>query len=132
MADRRDEQDAGQTRDVGLETLIGAVAESKAWWLSNPVVGGLSAGSSALHRCNHNCELNSGNEMYSAVLADRGVTVARAWCGSFLTALEMQGCSLSLLKPRTSFTPRVACCMSMRSKHQDEFLAISVAWTPTF
>lgn len=33
-----------------------------------------------------------------AVLAERGVTVARACCGSFLTALEMQGCSLSLLK----------------------------------
>jgi len=33
-----------------------------------------------------------------ALLADRGVAVARAWCGAFLTALEMQGCSLTLLK----------------------------------
>ena len=33
-----------------------------------------------------------------ALLAERGVTVERAWCGSFLTALEMAGCSISLLR----------------------------------
>jgi dihydroxyacetone kinase len=30
-------------------------------------------------------------------LAERGITVERAWSGGFLTALEMAGCSLSLL-----------------------------------
>ncbi|WP_257454728.1 dihydroxyacetone kinase family protein [Archangium lipolyticum] len=33
-----------------------------------------------------------------AVLRERKVVVERAWSGSFLTALEMPGCSLSLLK----------------------------------
>jgi triose/dihydroxyacetone kinase / FAD-AMP lyase (cyclizing) len=33
-----------------------------------------------------------------AHLTDLGVTVERAWAGSFLTALEMAGCSLSLLR----------------------------------
>jgi dihydroxyacetone kinase len=33
-----------------------------------------------------------------AVLRERGVLVERAWSGSFLTALEMPGCSLTLLK----------------------------------
>jgi dihydroxyacetone kinase len=33
-----------------------------------------------------------------AVLRERGVMVERAWSGSFLTALEMPGCSLSLLR----------------------------------
>ncbi|PTL75297.1 dihydroxyacetone kinase subunit DhaL [Vitiosangium sp. GDMCC 1.1324] len=33
-----------------------------------------------------------------AVLRERGVSVERAWSGSFLTALEMPGCSLSLLR----------------------------------
>lgn len=32
------------------------------------------------------------------VLQDRGLKVARTWCGEFLTALEMPGCSLSILK----------------------------------
>ncbi|WNG38513.1 dihydroxyacetone kinase subunit DhaK [Archangium violaceum] len=32
------------------------------------------------------------------VLRERGVLVERTWCGSFLTALEMPGCSLSLLR----------------------------------
>jgi dihydroxyacetone kinase len=32
------------------------------------------------------------------LLAERGVAVERAWCGSFLTALEMAGCSISLLR----------------------------------
>lgn len=31
------------------------------------------------------------------LLGERGIQVKRAWCGSFLTALEMAGCSLSLL-----------------------------------
>ncbi len=31
------------------------------------------------------------------LLGERGIRVERAWCGSFLTALEMAGCSLSLL-----------------------------------
>ncbi|MFY0568534.1 dihydroxyacetone kinase family protein [Archangium lansingense] len=33
-----------------------------------------------------------------AVLRERGVLVERAWSGSFLTALEMPGCSLTLLR----------------------------------
>jgi ATP-dependent dihydroxyacetone kinase len=33
-----------------------------------------------------------------AELAARGITVERAWAGNFLTALDMPGCSLSLLK----------------------------------
>jgi len=33
-----------------------------------------------------------------ADLAGRGITVERAWAGNFLTALDMPGCSLSLLK----------------------------------
>lgn len=33
-----------------------------------------------------------------ADLAARGITVERAWAGNFLTALDMPGCSLSLLK----------------------------------
>lgn len=33
-----------------------------------------------------------------ATLRDRGLTVERAWVGEFLTALEMPGCSLSVLK----------------------------------
>lgn len=33
-----------------------------------------------------------------AVLRERGLTVERAWMGEFLTALEMPGCSLSLMK----------------------------------
>lgn len=33
-----------------------------------------------------------------AVLRQAGLVVERAWCGSFLTALEMPGCSLSLLR----------------------------------
>ncbi len=33
-----------------------------------------------------------------AVLRGAGLTVERAWCGSFLTALEMPGCSLSVLR----------------------------------
>jgi dihydroxyacetone kinase len=33
-----------------------------------------------------------------AELAGRGITVERAWAGDFLTALDMPGCSLSLLK----------------------------------
>ncbi|RKH62870.1 dihydroxyacetone kinase subunit DhaL [Corallococcus aberystwythensis] len=33
-----------------------------------------------------------------AFLAERGVTVERAWQGTFLSALEMPGCSLTLLK----------------------------------
>jgi len=33
-----------------------------------------------------------------ADLAVRGITVERAWAGNFLTALDMPGCSLSLLK----------------------------------
>jgi dihydroxyacetone kinase len=33
-----------------------------------------------------------------AELAERGITVERAWAGNFLTALDMPGCSLSLLK----------------------------------
>lgn len=33
-----------------------------------------------------------------AVLRERGLHVERAWSGAFLTALEMPGCSLSLLK----------------------------------
>lgn len=33
-----------------------------------------------------------------AVLADSGVTLERVWVGTFLTALEMAGCSLSLLR----------------------------------
>ncbi|ATB38172.1 dihydroxyacetone kinase [Cystobacter fuscus] len=33
-----------------------------------------------------------------AFLRERGLTVERAWSGEFLTALEMPGCSLSLLK----------------------------------
>jgi dihydroxyacetone kinase len=33
-----------------------------------------------------------------AWLTRRGITVSRAWSGSFLTALEMAGCSLSLLR----------------------------------
>ncbi|MBZ4422982.1 dihydroxyacetone kinase family protein [Myxococcus sp. RHSTA-1-4] len=33
-----------------------------------------------------------------AVLRGAGVRVERAWCGTFLSALEMPGCSLSLLK----------------------------------
>ena len=32
------------------------------------------------------------------LLAEHEVRVERAWCGSFLTALEMQGCSISLLR----------------------------------
>lgn len=31
------------------------------------------------------------------VLRERGIVVERAWCGNFLTAIEMPGCSLSLL-----------------------------------
>ena len=31
------------------------------------------------------------------VLGARGIAVERAWCGNFLTAIEMPGCSLSLL-----------------------------------
>jgi dihydroxyacetone kinase len=33
-----------------------------------------------------------------AHLEATGITVARAWCGTFLTALDMQGCSLSLMR----------------------------------
>ncbi|WPB82212.1 dihydroxyacetone kinase subunit DhaL [Archangium violaceum] len=33
-----------------------------------------------------------------AVLRGQGIVVERAWCGSFLTALEMPGCSLTVLK----------------------------------
>jgi len=33
-----------------------------------------------------------------AVLRERGLVVARAWAGEFLTALEMPGCSLSVLR----------------------------------
>lgn len=33
-----------------------------------------------------------------AVLRDRGITVDRAWSGDFLTAIEMAGCSISLLR----------------------------------
>ncbi len=33
-----------------------------------------------------------------AVLRGAGLVVERAWCGSFLTALEMPGCSLSVLR----------------------------------
>ena len=33
-----------------------------------------------------------------AVLRDRGLRVERAWAGAFMTALEMPGCSLSLLR----------------------------------
>ncbi len=33
-----------------------------------------------------------------AYLAEKGIEVERAWCGSFLTALEMAGCSLSLMR----------------------------------
>jgi len=33
-----------------------------------------------------------------AFLAERNIAVERAWCGSFLTALEMAGCSLSLMR----------------------------------
>lgn len=32
------------------------------------------------------------------VLADRGLVVERAWCGTFLTAIEMTGVSMSLLR----------------------------------
>jgi len=32
-----------------------------------------------------------------ALLAGRGIVVERAWCGAFLTALEMAGCSISLM-----------------------------------
>lgn len=32
------------------------------------------------------------------LLGERGVTVRRSWCGSFLTALDMQGASISLMK----------------------------------
>ncbi|MDB5575656.1 MAG: dihydroxyacetone kinase, DhaK subunit [Bradyrhizobium sp.] len=33
-----------------------------------------------------------------AYLAEENIEVERAWCGSFLTALEMAGCSLSLMR----------------------------------
>ena len=33
-----------------------------------------------------------------AHLEATGITVERAWCGTFLTALDMQGCSLSLMR----------------------------------
>ncbi len=33
-----------------------------------------------------------------AALRKRGITVRRSWCGSNLTALDMQGCSLSLMR----------------------------------
>ena len=33
-----------------------------------------------------------------AFLAESNIAVERAWCGSFLTALEMAGCSLSLMR----------------------------------
>ena len=33
-----------------------------------------------------------------AFLAEKNIEVERAWCGSFLTALEMAGCSLSLMR----------------------------------
>ena len=33
-----------------------------------------------------------------AVLRDRGIRIERAWCGNFMTALEMPGCSLTLLR----------------------------------
>lgn len=33
-----------------------------------------------------------------SMLRDRGLTVERAWCGNYLTAIEMPGCSLSLLR----------------------------------
>jgi dihydroxyacetone kinase len=33
-----------------------------------------------------------------AVLREQGIVVERAWCGSFLTALEMPGCSLTVLR----------------------------------
>lgn len=33
-----------------------------------------------------------------AFLAEKDIDVERAWCGSFLTALEMAGCSLSLMR----------------------------------
>jgi len=34
----------------------------------------------------------------AAACADHGIEIERAWCGAFLTALEMAGCSISLMR----------------------------------
>jgi ATP-dependent dihydroxyacetone kinase len=83
----------GQSADALVDTMLGAILEDRSIGAGDRVallVNGLG-GTPPM-------ELAIVARRALAVLRDRKIVVERAWSGSFLTALEMPGCSLSILQ----------------------------------
>ncbi|WP_033295821.1 dihydroxyacetone kinase subunit DhaK [Amycolatopsis jejuensis] len=97
----------------GIEVRKAAPAAELVAQLAEPVVDalGLAAGEKVIALVNglgatHGLELAVAHEELVSFLAARDIVVARALVGSYVTALDMKGCSITLVRAPAEFVDR--------------------------